>query len=178
MDKVYDIFHRFMTMYDLYSKPIPGYQNVFINRIGCVYDMFGNSIQPYQYRDGEHYDSLYVRDMNNKPHVIGVHQAVAMTFNPNYYPGCIVHHRDENKYHNWDTNLEVTSRSAHGHHHSPIKYQPIPVNCQVCGKLFMWSSEEQQRYYSDLRRGKTRIISCSKSCSSYYGRMTQLGRND
>lgn len=177
MDNVYDVFQKFMITYDLYPKPIPGYRNVFINRIGCVYDMFGNKIQPYLYRDGEHYDSLYVRDMDNKPHVIGIHQAIAMTFNPNYYPGCIVHHKDENKYHNWDTNLEVTSRSAHGFHHHPNKYQPIPAYCQVCGRVFMWGAEEQRRYYADLHRGKPRIISCSRSCSSFYGRMTQLGRN-
>ena len=73
MDDVYDVFQKFMITYDLYPKPIPG----------CVYDMFGNKIQPYLYRDGEHYDSLYVKDMDNKPHVIGIHQAIAITFDPN-----------------------------------------------------------------------------------------------
>lgn len=172
-----NIFKSFMDTYDMYPRPIPGYQNIQINRIGMVYDNNWNRITPYMYRDGEHYDSLYVRDMNNKPHVIGVHQAVAMTFNPDYYPGCIVHHKDENKYHNWDTNLEITSRREHASHHHPIKYQPTLTCCQVCGKEFIWNPEEQQRYYSDLRRGKSRIISCSRSCSSFYGRMTQLGRN-
>lgn len=176
MDNMHDIFHKFLTMYNLYSKPIPGYQNVYINRMGCVYDRFGNPIQPYRYRDGEHYDLLYVRDMDNKPHVIGVHQAVAMTFNENYYPGCIVHHKDENKYNNWDTNLEITNRSMHGRQHNPNKYKSISAYCQVCGREFIWSGEEQKRYYIDLRRGKRRIISCSRSCSSYYARMNQLGK--
>lgn len=169
------IFQSFMDTYDLYAKPIPGYQNIQINRLGMVYDNNWNMISPYMYRDGSHYDMIYAKDYNNNPHVIGVHQAVAMTFNPNYYPGCIVHHKDENKYNNWDTNLEIISRSDHSCIHQ-IKYHPVTARCEVCGKEFIWTPERQQLYYSDLRRGRNRIITCSRGCSSYYGRLIQLGR--
>lgn len=171
---IYDIFNTFMTTYDLYPKPIPQYPNYQIDRMGTVYDMNGNKIRPYQYRDTNQYDMTYVRDEQNKPHVFGIHQLVAMTFLPDYYPGCIVHHKDENKYNNWDTNLEITDRSEHASHHNPYKYSPIKAICDVCGNEFIWTSERQKLYYSDIRRGKNRAITCSKSCSSYIGRMTQL----
>lgn len=174
--KLYGILKTFMDAYDLYPKPIPGYQNIHINRFGIACDDNFNIRQPYSYHDEEHYDMLYVRDYKNKPHVIGVHQAVAKTFNPDYYPGCIVHHRDENKYHNWDSNLEILDRSNHAKIHHAKKYYPIKATCQVCGKSFIWSAESQQRYYSDLRRNINRIITCSRNCASYQGRMTQLGK--
>lgn len=174
MHNPYDIFNTFMTTYDLYPKPIPQYPNYQVDRMGNVYDMNDVKIRPYHYDDGEHYDSIYLRDEQNKPHVFGIHQLVAMTFLPDYYPGCIVHHKDENKYNNWDTNLEITNRSEHtSHHHS--KYNPIETVCDVCGNKFIWTPERQQLYYSDIRRGKNRIITCSRVCSSYYGRQVQLG---
>ena len=174
MDDLYKLFNDFMTTYDFYPRPIPGYQNRYINRLGMVYDNQGNQIIPYHYDN--QYDTIYVRDLNGNPHIIGVHQAVSMTFDPNYYPGCIVHHKDENKYHNWDSNLEVISRPDHARLHNPQKYQPMIQTCQVCGRQFIWTSIEQQRYYIDLNRGKSRIISCSRGCSSKYGRLRQLGQ--
>ena len=41
-----------------------------------------------------------------------------MTFKPEYYPGCVVHHKDENKGHNYAENLEVESRNDHSRHHA------------------------------------------------------------
>lgn len=35
----------------------------------------------------------------------------------------------------------------------------------------------QSAYFRDIKRKKNRIIACSKSCSSYYSRLEQLGRN-
>lgn len=171
---LYNIFNTFMLTYDLYPKPIPQYPNYQVDRLGNVYDCFGNKIKPYQYRESNQYDTVYIKDQDNNPHILGVHQLVAMTFLPNYYPGCIVHHQDENKYNNWDGNLEISNRVDHGSHHNPKKYKPIEVRCEVCGKKFTWSPERQKCYYSDIKRGKRRIITCSINCSSYAGRMTQL----
>lgn len=173
MNDPYKIFDDFMKTYDFYPRPIPGYQNRYINRLGMVYDQYGNQVRPYHYDN--QYDTICAYDMNNKPHILGIHQAISMTFNQNYYPGCIVHHKDENKYHNWDSNLEILSRPEHGKHHNPPKYQPMMQTCMVCGRQFVWTPIEQRRYYIDLNRGKTRIISCSKECSSRYGRLKYLG---
>lgn len=174
---LHDLFDTFMTKLDLYPKPVPNYPNTYVDIFGYVYNERGEKITPYHYNDNKHYDAIHVRDVNGKSHVIGVHQAVAMTFNPKYYPGCLVHHHDENKYNNRLSNLKISSRSQHAAHHNPQKYTQVMVRCQVCGNMFMWSPASQQLYYSDLRRGKNRIISCSKACSSYYGRMIQLGRS-
>ena len=169
----YDTFQDFMNTYDFWAKPIPGYQNINVNRLGQVYDNNWNQINPYHYNN--QYDTIYVRDLYNNPHVIGVHQAVAKTFKPDeYYPGCVVHHKDEAKYNNYEYNLEISNRIDHGRHHNPGKYQPVWQTCQVCGKQFLWDPMSQKRYYIDINRGKNRIITCSRNCASRYGRMMQL----
>jgi hypothetical protein len=48
----------------------------------------------------------------------GVHQIVAMTFIDEYYDGCHVHHKDENKHNNRIFNLEILSHSDHARLHS------------------------------------------------------------
>lgn len=175
MDKFVNQYLNFLKTY-IFPKQVSGYKDLYVDRLGRVYNS-EKELTPYKYRDDSHYDSLYVRDLNDVPHVVGIHQLVSQTYDPDYYPGCVVHHKDENKYNNYDTNLEVNSRSQHALHHSnQIYFDKIQV-CQVCGKEFVWDSKRQQQYYSDLRRGRSRIITCSKQCSSYYGRMTQLGKH-
>lgn len=159
-----EIFNDFMNTYDLYEKPIPGYKNRYINRLGQVYDECGNYIKPYHYDN--QYDTIYVRSYDNQPHVIGVHQAVAMVFDPNYFTGCVVHHIDGNKYNNYWSNLEVVSRSDHTKHHNPPKYYPIIQNCQVCGNSFIWKPSTQRTYYIDIARGRRRKITCSRRCAA------------
>lgn len=85
----------------------------------------------------------------------------------------IVHHIDENPENNNIDNLMVLTRKEHGKLHMQ-KYFDKEVICEVCHKKFIWTSERQGRYYRDLRRGRNRIITCSKKCSSYYGRLVQL----
>ena len=163
----------------IYNKPeqVPNFPNVKVNMNGEVFTSMGDRIQPYHYNDNEHYDSIYTHDINGKRHVIGVHQLVSMTFDDNWYSGCVVHHKDENKYNNGYWNLEVISRSDHAFHHHPNKYVDVKTLCDICGEEFIWTAAQQQRYYTDIRRGRPRIKTCSKSCSSKAGRMTQLGRS-
>lgn len=87
-----------------------------------------------------------------------------------------VHHIDENPLNNSVDNLEVRNHGEHQREHS-TKYTDKTEICEVCGKSFIWTSKRQSRYYADLKRGKHRIKTCSKSCSSLYGRLEQLGRN-
>lgn len=174
---IYNIFHTFMNRYDLYPHQIPQYPNYYVNRMGQVFDSNMNQIKPYHYNDNYHYDSFQVYDDQNVSHILGVHQAVAMTFNPDWYHGCVVHHIDENKYNNWDTNLAITNRSSHASNHNPQRYFDTIATCQVCGKQFKWPAIRQQHYVSDIKRNKNRFITCSRHCSSYIGRMTQLNRD-
>lgn len=86
-----------------------------------------------------------------------------------------VHHKDGNKDNNDISNLEILIHGTHQQRHS-IKYVDKFAVCDVCGNTFLWSGKRQRGYYIDLRRGLSRIITCSKECSSRYGRWKQLGR--
>lgn len=89
-----------------------------------------------------------------------------------------VHHKDGNMQNNDISNLEVVLHGLHQHlYHSPQKYFDKMAICDVCGKEFLWTAKRQQWYYTDLKRGHKRVISCSRSCSSLLGRLEQLGRN-
>ena len=88
-----------------------------------------------------------------------------------------VHHLDNNPLNNSIENLVVKIHGEHQREHNPSKYKDTYAFCEVCGTKFIWTAKRQRTYYIDLRRGKDRIISCSRSCSSFYGRQEQLGRN-
>lgn len=89
-----------------------------------------------------------------------------------------VHHKDGNPSNNDISNLEVIDFYDHMKYHGKqwSKYSDKTAVCEVCGKQFTWTAKSQQRYYIDIRRGLNRIISCSLSCSSRYGRWKQLGK--
>lgn len=87
-----------------------------------------------------------------------------------------VHHIDHNPSNNDISNLSVVNLGAHQKIHS-TKYYDKEMVCDVCKNKFIWTGKRQSSYYRDINRGKNRIISCSKSCSSYYGRQEQIRRN-
>lgn len=105
---------EFITAYD-FPREVPGYPGYFCDRQGVVYRKNGVRIKPFE---SSGYDQVYMRDENNKRAVKGIHQIVSMTFDPDFYPGCVVHHIDENKKNNIDTNLKVESKSEHSRHHA------------------------------------------------------------
>ena len=116
-------FDEFMTMYD-FPREVPDHPGYFCDRKGVIYKENGVRIKPFE---SSGYDQVYMRDKNNKRSIKGVHQVVSMTFDPEFYKGCVVHHKDENKKHNVDTNLKVESCSEHARHHADpqhlIKWQ-------------------------------------------------------
>jgi hypothetical protein len=86
-----------------------------------------------------------------------------------------VHHIDGDVTNNDISNLQVLDHVEHEKLHNPAKYYDKEVICDVCGKTFIWTAERQSLYQRDFNRNKNRIITCSKSCSSLYGRYIQLG---
>ena len=85
-----------------------------------------------------------------------------------------VHHLDRDVTNNDLSNLAVVLHGEHQKQHNPPKYHDKEAVCEICGKVFNWTAKRQSGYYRDLNRGKNRIITCSKFCSSYYGRQIQL----
>lgn len=158
----------------LNRKQIPGFSNYYVDNKGHVYGFGGIEIKQYTYDDG-HYNSVHIIDDSGKHRVIEVHRIVAKLFDPYYFDGCAVHHIDENKHNNDISNLKCMTIEEHVKMHL-MKYYDMIAVCQVCGKPFLWTSDRQLTYYTDLRRGRNRIRACSRKCSSFYGRIIQLGK--
>lgn len=112
---LYDVFSRFMSNYDLYPKPVPGHP-------GYSVDPFGNVFKPDNTITKQFnscgYKQVRMINADGDRSIKGVHQVVAMTFDENYYDGCVVHHIDENKHNNYIENLESISKSEHSRHHA------------------------------------------------------------
>ena len=118
----------------------------------------------------------YVDDDGNK-HVVSYPRILMMQkLGRSLEPYEDVHHIDGDPLNNDLDNLEIISHGEHQRMHSTI-YQDKEMICDVCGKKFIWTPIRQRRYYTDLKRNKNRIITCSKNCSSLYGRREQLRRN-
>lgn len=87
-----------------------------------------------------------------------------------------IHHLDEDPLNNSIDNLVLVDKSVHCRHHAQRYFDKMAI-CDVCHKEFLWTAKRQSNYYRDESIGRKRIITCSKSCSSRYGRYEQLGRN-
>ena len=84
-----------------------------------------------------------------------------------------VHHIDGNKTNNELSNLQIINWIDHRKMHG-IKYHDQVVNCEICGKEFIWTPSMQSRYYTDLKRSRNRGLTCSKRCTGLLSRKTFL----
>lgn len=140
------------------------------------YIVFG----PYQRKDGRSHCVLIKHDKNNNiierktisyPRML-MEEKLGRPLEP--YED--VHHIDGNYLNNALDNLALINHGDHQRMHA-VKYHDKIAECEVCHKKFLWTAQRQRSYFGDLNRNRNRIISCSKSCSSYYGRQEQLNRN-
>ena len=85
-----------------------------------------------------------------------------------------VHHKDENPLNNSIENLEIRIHGEHQAEHSR-KFYDTTANCGWCGKEFLWTAEQQRRFYMYRRIGRhnSKMPFCSRSCSGYYGKQIQ-----
>ena len=73
-----------------------------------------------------------------------------------------VHHKNEDKTDNRPANLEVLSKSEHTKRHVR-KVTPVALVCPKCSKGF----ELAPRFYRQrLKRNKTGVVYCSRSCGA------------
>ena len=83
-------------------------------------DIYGNVYKngkPISQCNSNGYKQVTMRDENFKRHILGVHVVVAMKY-LDYYEGCVVHHKDENKSNNNLYNLEVANSTYHKSYHA------------------------------------------------------------
>ena len=132
------------------------------------------NLKVYQCKDGR-YRAYYHDDSGNRKFVSYPRLLVEEYLGRKLLPEEDVHHKDGDKTNNNIDNLEVVLHGTHQKQHS-LKYKDKLAICEVCGNSFIWTGKRQCKYYIDLRRNKNRIISCSKNCSSLYGRLRQLGK--
>lgn len=95
------------------------------------------------------------------------------------YPWEDVHHIDGNTLNNDLGNLAVVLHGPHQREHSTkYHYEDMIVKCDVCGCEFVWTPDQQRRYHRDVKAGRKRLKTCSKSCAGYAARMNQLGNDN
>lgn len=123
-----------------------GFSRYTIRRDGII---LNEHSLPIKYFKSNKYLQCYLIDDNNNPHVFGVHSVIAMEYNKKWFPGCVVHHKDEDTHNNHADNLECLPRSKHSERHADpkamISYvkQNGPLNkgqkmsddfCKMCGE--------------------------------------------
>lgn len=123
---------------------------------GTVYKN-GVPIKPF---NSNGYQQVLLFDQDHNRRVTGVHVVVAMKY-LDYFPGCNVHHKDENKHNNCVNNLQVMTSKEHARLHISM-YNPLaeyarthpPVNkgkkmskefCEKCSISAKKRVERQRR---------------------------------
>lgn len=94
-------------------------------------------------------------------------------------PDEFVHHVDSNPLNNEITNLKIMTSSEHASMHM-TKYYDTTAICGWCGKEFLWTALQQQRFYSERRTGRhaSEHPFCSRKCSGQYGRRKQIENDE
>ena len=85
-----------------------------------------------------------------------------------------VHHIDGNLTNNSLDNLEVVIHGEHQRKHNPPKYFDKKVMCDICGKEFIFTAEQQSNFQRDLNRNKRRGFTCSRRCAYLFGKQEQV----
>lgn len=79
-----------------------------------------------------------------------------------------VHHIDGNPLNNNLDNLEVINHGDHQRAHS-TKYKDTIEKCVICGNSFLVSGHSWSRLLTAVRIGKSRTLTCSRSCAGKAG---------
>ena len=88
-----------------------------------------------------------------------------------------IHHKDGNPSNNNIDNLEIRLLGEHQQEHS-TKYYDKLIECEWCGKTFLWTASQQSMFYRNKKRRNksSKAPFCSKKCAGQYGRFVQLSK--
>lgn len=89
------------------------FPDYFVTQEGKVFKR-GIEVSPFK---SNKYLQVLLYDTEHIRHIFGVHTLVAMVYLPNFYKGCIVHHKDKDCHNNNVENLEIMSQSEHARKH-------------------------------------------------------------
>lgn len=92
-----------------FNEMYPAYD---VDEQGNVYKQ-GHIIKPFK---SNKYLQVVLFDKDNNKRVYGVHTIVAMKY-LDYFPGCVIHHKNNDTHDNRLINLTVLSRSEHSRLH-------------------------------------------------------------
>lgn len=140
-----------------------------ITKDGKVYDKKQNTWLKSYIQDG--YVFYRIVD-DNGIHLTGAHNLIAQTYCNDWFDGCVVHHKDENKLNNNIDNLQCMTRAEHIRlHKKTILNEPIKV-CPVCKEEFVWTTKSQLLHkYNKTRYNDGNPIAgpfCSSKCALRY----------
>lgn len=92
-----------------------------------------------------------------------------------------VHHKDGNPLNNDISNLQILTKEEHLKLHAKEnkKYYDKTMTCPICGKEFLWTAEQQQRFYGNEYKKKRKgrfdnLPFCSKNCAGKFGKKIQI----
>lgn len=126
----------------------------------------------YKNKDGR-WRAYYVDDNGDKhvcsyPRIL-MEQKLGRPLKPNED----VHHKDENPDNNELNNLEIYMHGEHQRMHS-AKFKDTAEICIICGNQFIMPAAKWSRFYSEMKRGINRYLTCCKSCAGKVSSHTHL----
>ena len=146
-----------------------------ITKDGQIFDKLHEN-KPIKYFKSNKYLQCCIYDENGK-HVMGVHNVIAQAFSPNWFEGCVVHHKDNNQHNNNINNLQCLDQAMHGKFHSNRKYFSKLMHCPICGSGFVWKAQAQSHFYRN-KPNRTDSPTCSRACAQILAKRSSPQQNN
>lgn len=126
-----------------------------------------NGCKRIRYFKSNKYYQCCIHQKDGSKKTVGVHTVIAMVHCPDWFDGCVVHHKDENTHNNNAENLVCYSREEHSEIHANRKYFDTIAECANCGKQMVWTAKKKMKHFTN--KAKCGPF-CSKKCiGQYYG---------
>lgn len=129
-------------------KQIPGYSRYYITNDGVIYSSISNIIMSHKYNDGHEYSCLaLINDCGTQIH-LRVHRLVWSAWVGPLSEEDIINHKDERKYNNDLSNLEVGDTLYNTRYSILSGKKHVPFDYETVDKIIQLSSEG--KYIRDI----------------------------